>query len=90
MTALTSVVEESIDHVLSLVENDEPVWQSNSGTGPHESVASQEHVATVVSLVKSAEGSAGLLHKFTKPTGMERRSTDLEERRRGHQSVGPL
>ena len=51
VTALTSVVEESIDHVLSLLENDERVWQSNSGTGLHESVASQEQVATVVSFL---------------------------------------
>ena len=37
---------------------------------------------------KSAEGSAGLLHKITKPTA--RRGGDLGERRRGCEVVGPL
>ena len=41
-------------------------------------------------MIESAEGSAGLPHKITKPTGMERRSKDPEERRRGCEVVGPL
>ena len=41
------------------------------------------HQQKVNQVIKRTEGSAGLLHKVTKPT-------DLEERRRGCQAVGPL
>ena len=48
------------------------------------------HQQSVNEMINSAEGSAGLLHKFTKPTAWRGRSKDLEERRRGCQAVGPL
>ena len=42
-------------------------------------------------MIKRAEGTAGLLRKQDHEAhNMERRSTDLEERRRGCQAVGPL
>ena len=44
------------------------------------------HQHKVAQMIDSAEGSAGLLHKITKPTA--RRSTDLEGG--GCQAVGPL
>ena len=48
------------------------------------------HQQKVTQMIESAEGSAGLLHKITKPTAMERTNTDPEERRRGCQAVGPM
>ena len=44
----------------------------------------------VSQMIKSAEDSAGLFVKVTKRKMLERRSTDLEERRRRCQAVGPL
>ena len=46
------------------------------------------HQRKVEKMIKSAEGSAGHLHKMTKPTMW--RSTDLGERGRRCEVVGPL
>ena len=40
-----------------------------------------EELQRVNHMIKSAEGSAGLLHKFTKPTAWRGGVKDLEERR---------
>ena len=41
-------------------------------------------------MIKSAEGSAGLLHKNREAHSMERRSTDPKEKRIGCKAFGPL
>ena len=50
----------------------------------------ETHQQKEAQMIKSAVGSASFLHKITKANTMERRCTDLEERRRGCQAVGPL
>ena len=47
------------------------------------------HQQTLEQMIKSAEGSAGLAHKITKPTPLGERSTDLGEKKRmrGYQTV---
>ena len=46
------------------------------------------HQQRMNQMIKSAEGTAGLLHKFTKPTAW--RGAQIFNRRRGCQVVGPL
>ena len=48
------------------------------------------HQQKVEQMIKSAEGSAGHLHKITKPKLWRRRSTVLGERRGGCEVVGLL
>ena len=48
------------------------------------------HRRKVEKMIKSAEGSAGLLRKITKANDVEGRSTDLGERGRRCEVVGPL
>ena len=48
------------------------------------------HQQKATQMNKSAEGSAGLFHKNHEAFFMERRSTDLQERRRRCKVVGPL
>ena len=48
------------------------------------------HQRKVEKMIESAEGSAGFLHKITKPTMRRVRSTDPEEGRRRRDVVGSL
>ena len=48
------------------------------------------HQRKVEKMIKSAEGSAGLLHKILRPTTWRERSTDPEEGRRRREVVRTL
>ena len=48
------------------------------------------HQQRVNQMIKSAEGSAGLLHMITKPAARRGGVKILGERRRGCQAIGPM